>query len=342
MESVACAGYFRLLQCAYDYDALLSSMSDHTAPVFILGCGRSGTTLLRLMLNSHSRIGIPGETWYFPDLHADRAAIHNWSNAEWRDRLTQRIAGSTVFEQLGVSREALRSQLESLTRDDWPSVIASANLAFACGEHKPRWGDKTPGYVRWLPLIKELYPDAIVLHVIRDGRDVVLSFLQQHFGPNGILEGADYWRADVERGRRDGPRVFGASYHEVRYEELVADPERVVRDVCKAIGEAYEPTMLEYHGSAHRYLIDEQRWHDRTRSAPTRDRTERWRTEMSRDDEALFELSGGRLLDELGYPVTNARTLNAYAAWGRDRATKSWRTAVLKTKVAAYRLIHRK
>lgn len=315
-------------------------MSDHTGPIFVLGCGRSGTTLLRLMLNSHSRIGIPGETWYFPDLDADRAAIASWPEEEWRDRLTQRIAAMSVFAQLNVSRESLRAQLESLTRDDWPSVVAFANLAFACGEQKARWGDKTPGYVRCLPLIKKLFGDATILHVIRDGRDVVLSFLQQWFGPNGILEGADYWRADVERGRSDGRRIFGTSYHEVRYEELVADPERVLRRICDAIGENYEPAMLDYHESAHRYVIEEQQWHDRTRSAPTRDRTERWREEMSRTDEALFELAAGGLLRELGYPLTNTLSLNAYATWARDRAMRSWRASVLKAKVAAHRVFH--
>jgi len=318
-----------------------SHLSDHTAPIFILGCGRSGTTLLRLMLNSHSRIGIPGETWYFTDLHADRAAIASWPSVAWRDRLTQRIAESSVFPQLGVSRESLRKQLESLTRDEWPSVVASANLAFACTEHKARWGDKTPGYVRSLPVIKELFPDAKILHVIRDGRDVVLSFLEQWFGPSGILEGADYWRTDVERGRRDGPRIFGASYHEIRYERLVAEPEHVLREICNAIGETYEPAMLKYHESAHRYVIDEQRWHEQTKSAPTRDRIERWRHQMSRNDQALFELAAGQLLRDLGYPLTNTRTLNAYANWARDRAASSWRAAVLRTKITAHRMLYR-
>ena len=134
--------------------------------------------------------------------------------------------------------------------------------------------------------------------------------------------------------------MFGASYSEVRYEELVADPERVLRRICDTIGENYEPAMLDYHESAHRYVIEEQQWHDRTRSAPTRDRTERWREEMSRTDEALFELAAGGLLQELGYPLTNARSLNAYATWARDRAMRSWRASVLKAKVAAYRVFH--
>jgi len=315
-------------------------MSDFTAPVFIVGCGRSGTTLLRLMLNSHTRIGIPGETWYFPELHADLAMIMGWSELEWRERLTQRIAASTVFPQLGIKIESLRNQLESLTRDQWPSVVAAANLAFAKGERKARWGDKTPGYVRCLPTIKELFPDAKILHMIRDGRDVALSFLRQSFGPNAILEGADYWRADVERGRRDGPQAFRDSYREVRYEELVTEPERVLRDVCDAIGEAYEPAMLDYHGSAHRYLIDEQHWHVRTKSAPTSDGIERWREKMTLTDQALFELAAAPLLRDLGYTLTGARTFNAYATWGRDRATRVWRGVVLKAKVTAHRALY--
>ncbi len=317
-------------------------MSDMTRPIFVLGCGRSGTTLLRLMLNSHPRIAIPGETWYFPDLHADRATIRVWPEHEWRDRLTQRITGAAVFPELGVTDSALREELESLSRDDWPSVVAVVNRAFARGEGKPRWGDKTPGYVRHLPLIKELFPDATILHMIRDGRDVVLSFLEQAFGPTGVLEGADYWRADVERGRRDGPRLFGNSYREVRYEELVADPEGVLKGVCSALGESYDPAMLEYHGSAHRYLHNQHSWHTQTKSAPNRGRSERWRREMQRDDEAVFELAAATLLQNLGYPLTRTRTLDAYRTWATHRVTRSWRAAVLRAKVSAYHLIHRK
>lgn len=317
-------------------------MSSSTGPIFVLGCGRSGTTLLRLMLNSHPHIAIPGETWYFPEVHADRAIISSWPDAEWRDRLTRRLVGLTVFPELGVSASDLREELESISRDEWPSVVSSVNLAFARSEGKPRWGDKTPGYVRCLPLIKSLFPDATILHVIRDGRDVVLSFLEQPFGPKGILEGADYWRADVERGQRDGRRFFGSSYHEVRYELLVSDPPRVLAEVCNAIGEPYDAAMLEYHDSAHRYLNDGQQWHERTKSAPNRGRVERWRKEMKTADEALFELAAGPLLRRLGYPLTRARSLDAFTSWAVARLTRSWRAAVLQIKVMAYKLVHRK
>ncbi len=317
-------------------------MNDRLGPIFVLGCGRSGTTLLRLMLNSHPRIAIPGETWFFPDLQRDRDQIRGWHESEWRDRLTKRISESAVFPELGVSQAVLRQHLQTVVRDDWPAVVACANAAFAAREEKARWGDKTPGFVRYLRLIKHLFPIAVVLHMIRHGRDVALSFLEQPFGPTGILEGADYWRRDVEQGRRDGRLLFGADYHEVRYEELVEDPARVLRDVCGAIGESYSPRMLEYHDSADRYLVQEHHWHERTKSAPTRARTERWRREMDAEAEALFELCAGTLLRELNYPLTHARSASASATWAKDRITKRWRSALLRVKIRAHALIHRK
>ncbi len=104
LETVACAIHFGRLQCAYDHDSIRSSMSDHTAPIFVLGCGRSGTTLLRLMLNSHPRISIPGETWYFPTSGPNEVPSMPGPESEWRDRLTQKIVGSSGISRTWDSR----------------------------------------------------------------------------------------------------------------------------------------------------------------------------------------------------------------------------------------------
>lgn len=317
-------------------------MSENTGPIFVLGCGRSGTTVLRLMLNRHPNIAIPGETWFFPDVDADRGRIDAMPEADWRSCLTQRIVESAVFPELGVTREALATELARIPRGDWPSVVSCVNRAFARAERKPRWGDKTPGYVRCLPVIKRLFPDASIIHVIRDGRDVTLSFLEQPFGPNGILEGADYWRADVERGQRDGPRLFGAAYLEVRYEELVSQPANVLERICENIREQFEPGMLEYSQSAQRYLYRDHVWHNRTSEALTTTRSERWRAEMSKNNVALFELAAGSLLRRLGYPVTRMWTVKAYSDWVRNRSATKGRALILRAKLAAHRLLRRK
>src|SRR5690606_29916539 len=131
------------------YGSPSPSMSHLANPIFILGCGRSGTTLMRLMLNRHPRIAIPGETWYFPDIHRMRASLA--PTAEWREVVATLIESSATFLELGVSREQLHDELSRIAFEHWPDVVAVANLAFARAEGKDRWGDKTPGYVRHLP-----------------------------------------------------------------------------------------------------------------------------------------------------------------------------------------------
>jgi hypothetical protein len=314
-------------------------MSDAKGPIFVLGCGRSGTTLLRLMLNKHSAVAIPGETWFFPDLHADRKVVGGWPEAIWRDKLVDRISQIATFPELGISIEQLRVELDSVSRENWPAVIAVANLAFARAERKARWGDKTPGYVRHLPLLRELFPDARVLHLIRDGRDVALSFLEQSFGPNGILEAADYWRADVLRGQKDGADQFGSAYMEVRYEELVSAPEAVLGRICDFIEEPFELAMLDHARSADRYVLKKHAWHDQAKQPVNNTRVERWRNKMDEHEQATFELAAGDLLRNLGYPISNVRTFNAYRTFAADRARKALRATLLSAKVRAYRVI---
>jgi hypothetical protein len=188
--------------------------------------------------------------------------------------------------------------------------------------------------------LRELFPDAKILHVIRDGRDVALSFREQPFGPNGILEAADYWRADVERGRKHGPAEFGAAYMEVRYEDLVSTPSEILRSICGFIEEPFEQPMLDYAGSASRYVLDRHGWHNQARQPVTTTRVGRWRTKMDRTEQAIFELAAGDLLRSLNYPMSNVRTFNACRTFAADRARKAWRATILSAKKRAYRVIH--
>jgi hypothetical protein len=98
--------------------------------------------------------------------------------------------------------------------------------------------------------------------------------------------------------------------------------------------------MLQYASSAGRYVLPQHDWHDRGKKAVGAGGAGRWRRKMSRHDQAVFELAAGGLLRELGYPVTHARSMDAYRQWGRDRVTKLWRASVLRAKVTAYRAIH--
>ena len=119
-------------------------------------------------------------------------------------------------------------------------AIAAVFAAYAAQRGKPRWGDKTPLYMQHLDLLDRLFPDARFVHPIRDGRDAALSFLAVPPGlmtegwghPRDAAGFACQWAIEVRAARRLGARVGADRYLEVRYEELVADPDTVLRAVC--------------------------------------------------------------------------------------------------------------
>jgi hypothetical protein len=293
------------------------------APIFIVGCGRSGTTLLRLMLNRHPRIAIPGETWYFRYLDRQREHILGEPETSWRRTLGDSIEALATFSELGITRAQLDAELTHTSRLRWGDVLAVANRAFARAEGKPRWGDKTPGYVRRLPLIHREFPNALILHVIRDGRDVAASFFEQPFGPKSAIEAADYWRADVVRGITEGPALFAGRYSEVRYEELATQPEAVLRNVVELIGEEFDPAMLKERESDRKYFLRQHHWHEQTAKPVTSARIGRWRDDLTPLDAALFELEAGELLKRLGYPLETRKSFQAMWKWRHRSITHS-------------------
>ena len=163
-----------------------------------------------------------------------------------------------VLAQWGVSLEdigrRLRPEMEA------GAAIAAIYESYAAGEGKPRWGDKTPMYMRHLTLLERLFPDAQYVHLVRDGRDAAVSFLKMPKGtytrtwahPDTVAEFARLWRTEVRAARALGSRVGATRYLEVRYEALVADPGEVVASICAFAEVPFVPEMLEYAGRGRR------------------------------------------------------------------------------------------
>jgi hypothetical protein len=171
-------------------------------------------------------------------------------------------------------------------------------------EGKPRWGDKTPHYVRDIPLLLRLFPDAQVIHVIRDGRDVALSWLRTQFEPRNLYMAARMWKEMVTQGRRDGALLPARSYMELSYETLLAQPEATMRGVCRFLNEPWDSAVLSLNS-----LDVMLGWKNRaiTRVALqgniVRDNSGKWRDGMTLRQRALVESVAGDLLKELGYPL---------------------------------------
>jgi hypothetical protein len=266
-------------------------------PLLVLGVRRSGTTLLRVMLDRHSELAVPDESYFVPQL-ADRHVRHV-DPEEFVDDL-RRIEALAEWD---VPLERVRARLTE--RMPIGTAIATVYAVYAEERGKSRWGDKTPMYMQNLRLLERLFPDALFVHLIRDGRDAALSFLSMPKGlmtetwmqPRDVSAFAGQWRAEVKAAQRLGRRVGDGRYLEVRYEDLVGDVEQVLRRISTFARLSYEHAMADYAGNVDVSSKPHQQSLKRPPTAGLRD----WRLQMSPDDVGSFDRVAGDLLAELGY-----------------------------------------
>lgn len=284
-------------------------------PFFIIGFQRSGTTLLRLMLDSHPAVAVPLDAvglWARYAVRLD-AEFGGLSTDDDLRRLVEALLAEERIRlwDVDLSSERIRS---SVGERSFPAVIDAFNTAYAAAKSKRRWGSKDPGDMRRIHLIDGWFPRSRFVHILRDGRDACASLVAQDFGPDDLLSCADAWREEVWWVRRIGRLLGPARYHELRYEDLVTDPEAVLRPLCAFLSLDFDPAMLTYHARVGDAVPDEKRhiWPLIDRP-PQADNVERWRTRLSRGMRVCFEKRAGEVLAECGYEVLEGRPGGAYA-----------------------------
>jgi hypothetical protein len=211
------------------------------ARFFIVGAGRSGTTLLRLILCGHSRLHVAPETWFIRDL-LERLPLAGRLCPGQVSEALDIITSHYRWPDLSISAADLRGDAANLAAPDLRAIIdlVYCHLALAAG--KPRIGDKTPVYVQCLPGLAALYPDAKFIHLLRDGRDVALSYISAGW-PHRCYQGDAFeWTQAVR-----AAKAFAGKGRmlELRYEALITSPETEIRRACAFLGEAYETEMLQ-------------------------------------------------------------------------------------------------
>jgi hypothetical protein len=250
-------------------------------PIFIVGCQGSGTTLLRLILDSHPNISCGPETRFLPDF-ARITSEANWPHmaqygfpkAYWHER----IAG--LFD--------------AVQRD------------YAARRGKTRWADKTPRYALSLDYIDELFPTCQVVHLIRDGRDVVASH-RDRWGLLSACKAVRKWPLYIRAARTAGTRLPADRYFEVRYEDLVHDTEPTLRRLLDFLDEPWDPAVLAHDTTPH----DVQPRYARltsSRRAAAGEHTAIYQSSVGSHRRRLhplmlllFHATSGRMLHELGY-----------------------------------------
>lgn len=284
----------------------------------IVGSPRSGTTLLRFMLDSHPQLAIPPETGFFWIGPQPRG-----EGDELREKFFSTIidfpSGVPCWPDFEIPKELFWASLMEIE----PFNIAEGFRAFyrlyAARFGKPRWGDKTPLYCMSLDAIRKVLPEARFIHLIRDGRDAALSLRRMWFSPGWEIETqATYWRDCVLAARHAG--VNRADYIEVRYEDLILKTRETLNQICTFIDLAYDDVMLRYYTRTPARLKEHKgrsrpdgtplltqehrlRQQKRTMEPPDPACVFAWKSAMSVEERERFQLVAGDLLRDLGYEV---------------------------------------
>jgi hypothetical protein len=269
-------------------------------PVVILGVSRSGTTLLKEMLDHSSELAIPSESYFIPQL---------WDRHGPRpdpDAILDDLGRIARVREWGVSPDDVRSRLPE--EPSFRDVILPVYRSYAERHGKGRFGDKTPAYMQHLELVDSVFPGAQYVHIVRDGRDAALSFLDMQrrprfnwARPRGLGDFACQWDLEVRSAQEFGASTARGRYRELRYEDLVAEPERRLRQVCAFLDLPFEPGMLEYHREVGPQTLQD---HPRLSEPPTSGARD-WREELESEDVERFEAIAGPLLEELDYPLVH-------------------------------------
>ena len=249
--------------------------SHNAAPIFLVGAERSGTTMLRLMLSHHPEIEWLNEFEYAVDRMPARG--------EWPDL-------NAYLEWLETHRMFLGQRFEIDSSLDYPHLVRSFLEQKRTRSKRPIIGATVH---RSFDRLLDIWPDARFIHLLRDGRDVARSAIVMGWAGN-VWYGVDKWIESENLWRTLRDELDPSRYVEVRYEDLISEPEIYLSTVCEFIGVEYSPEMLSYPN-------------DTTYSTPNASFAYRWKTKLTEPQLALLETKVGDMLEERGYeraPVT--------------------------------------
>jgi len=273
---------------------------------FLVGSARSGTTLLRRIVDAHPSIAITPETHWVPRFYEQRRGLTD--DGVVTPELVARLAAYGRFARFGVAEEDLARLVDRTGPLSYADFVSGFYDLIGRARGKRLVGDKTGEYARALPTLHAPWPAARFVHLIRDGRDVALSVLdwKEHPGASRfstwhedpVMTTALWWSRNVRLGREGGAALPGRLYYELRYEALVTRPEAECAALCAFLDLPYDEAMVRFHEGRTRHepgLTPKQAW------LPITPNLRNWREQMPVADAERFEAAAGDLLDELGY-----------------------------------------
>lgn len=290
-----------LLEVTRYPEKAVSTMQE--APIFIVGVPRSGTTLLSSLLGAHSRLSCGPETQVFAQLPIRSMALRRQLLQDWPNNAVRALAriehvGGNVADYYGISSdelaEWLRQQPASLS-----AVFGAIPEVFRrkCGA--ARWVEKTPNHLSRVATIRQVFPQARIIRIVRDPRAVAVSLQRVPWGPSDYHAALGlWWKFDSIS------EAFFASDRwatTVRYEDLLRAPEDSLRGLCDFIGEDYESRMIDNAASGRLVNASNEPWKAKAAEAVDASRTDAWKRDLGHEERRFSEAALGDRLADFGY-----------------------------------------
>lgn len=295
-------------------------MKTSKAPFFVIGSPRSGTTLLRLLLTAHPRLVVPPEcgfvVWLYP-------FFGRWGGKEFSDRrkvesFSEAVYQARKFETWGIPQIKIENAILDASHLDYGKACEIIYKLYAekHGKKEIVWGDKNNFYLHHVKNIKEIYPDARFIHIVRDGRDLACSYREVMSAvdqgkyhprfPYDIDEIASIWSGDVEEVSNALEPVKETEKYELRYEDLTSAPERELTALCNWLTVEFSKKMLEFYVYNRSFGLEPQetmKWKHKTLFPIDNATVGRYRQFLSEKEIAAFNRIAGRQLSKFGYEL---------------------------------------
>ena len=299
-------------------------------PFFIIGSDRSGTTIMQTLLDNHPNIAIPPESHIY---HNYSSLFQSCGKSEYlkcRTRFVDDLLrdGRIKTWKMELTSHDRESLLEQLTRAD---AIDYLFMRYAKKQNANRWGDKTPEHIGFLNLIIQDFPNALFIHLIRDGRDVAESFKRVPWGPSSIIGTSRNWKKQVLSGRTFFEEVSFKNCLEIHYEDLVTNTTALLKEIFDFLDEPYIDTTVNYENSSlcKNYLSLDVA-HNSLKGGIVTNKIGRYMKSLTDREIELFEYIAGDALDIFKYQkkykcATGPSSIERAYAWILDHPIRWYR-----------------
>ena len=288
-----------------------SGMSNHNvkyefSPVFIVGAPRSGTTLVAVLLNRHSRIAIPPETQFFTEFSHEYQSLSN--PAGEAQKLVELALAHHRISDLNLEPKEVLAELSGEDRPSLPHLFAAVLTAYAKKQNKPRPGEKSPKHLEHVSELQQNFPKGKILCVLRDGRDVVRSLLKTDWAEPGnrrrfglfCMEWS-YLAKLIFSFEKNLPEE---SFMVVKYEDLLTEPEESLRKICSFLEEDFEKQMMQASGESGVVPEWEGKWKQKAEKMLDPSRAYAWKKQADSRQIWKMNVMMGPELQMAGYEGT--------------------------------------